>query len=47
VVVGGELVAAEVAEFLATKGKRVTMLRRGGQWRKKLILFSKTLFWQD
>ena len=28
-VIGGELVASEVAEFLAGKGKKVTMLRRG------------------
>ena len=36
VIVGGELVAAEVAEFLATKGKRVTMLRRGGAMAQKV-----------
>ncbi len=31
VIIGGELVACEVAEYLAGKGKKVTMMRRGAE----------------
>jgi len=36
VVIGGELVASEAAEFLAAQGKKVTMLRRGNQMAQKV-----------
>ena len=36
VVMGGELVASEVAEFLATNGKKVTMVRRGPEMAQKV-----------
>ena len=35
-IIGGELVASEVAEFLASKGKKVTMLRRGKEMAQKV-----------
>jgi 2,4-dienoyl-CoA reductase-like NADH-dependent reductase (Old Yellow Enzyme family)/thioredoxin reductase len=36
VVMGGELVASEVAEFLAANGKKVTMVRRGPEMAQKV-----------
>ena len=36
VVIGGELVGSEVAEFLARKGKKVTMVRRGPEMAQKV-----------
>jgi len=36
VVMGGEVVASEVAEFLATNGKKVTMVRRGPEIAQKV-----------
>lgn len=37
-IIVGKLVASEVAEFLAVKGKKITMLRRGLEIVKKLVL---------
>ncbi len=36
VIVGGELVACEVAEYLAEKGKKITMVRRGSEIAQKI-----------
>jgi 2,4-dienoyl-CoA reductase-like NADH-dependent reductase (Old Yellow Enzyme family)/thioredoxin reductase len=36
VIIGGELVASEVAEFMAAQGKKVTMLRRGKEIAQKV-----------
>lgn len=36
VVIGGEMVGCEVAEFLAEQGKKVTVTRRGGEMATKL-----------
>jgi 2,4-dienoyl-CoA reductase-like NADH-dependent reductase (Old Yellow Enzyme family)/thioredoxin reductase len=36
VVIGGEMVACDVAEFLAGRGKRVTMMRRGHEMAEKI-----------
>jgi 2,4-dienoyl-CoA reductase-like NADH-dependent reductase (Old Yellow Enzyme family)/thioredoxin reductase len=38
VIIGGELVACDVAEFLAAQNKRVTMLRRGSEMITKVAL---------
>lgn len=38
VIIGGEMVAADVAEFLAARGKKVTMVRRGHEMITKVVM---------
>ncbi len=43
IVIGGELVGCETAEFLAEKGKRVTITRRGPRMATKTTLMRRSL----
>lgn len=38
VIIGGELVAVDVAQFLAARGKKVTMVRRGPEMITKVVM---------